>query len=141
VRIWPPVEQPCLGSPGRWLDLQEGSSERVLGSVAGYDHVLVPANAQVDRAFLYLLPIWGEGFAHMLRLCEYVENEFDRSVKLSNDENFGITRKFDDCRPVAISCTATLFVVVTLWYSSIRSSRSPARKPSIGTANTESRLS
>src|SRR6266516_5116997 len=84
VRIWPPFEQPRRDRPGRHLDLQVGSPKRALGSVFGHeDDVVVPPHAQVDRALRHLTRKWSEPVAHMLRLRQYVEDEFDRSVELS----------------------------------------------------------
>src|SRR5450759_1367583 len=80
--IWPPFEQPRRDGPGRRLDLQVGSTKRALGSVAGHeDDVVVPPNAQVDRALRHLTLKWSEPFAHMLRLRQYVEDECDRSFE------------------------------------------------------------
>src|SRR5947209_15461511 len=105
LRIWPPFEQPRLDGPGRRLDLQEGATERALGSVVGHeDEVVVPPDAQVDRADRHLLPKWSDRFPHMLRLRQYVEDEFDRRVELSSEENLELIREFDDCRPMPIRC-------------------------------------
>jgi hypothetical protein len=63
--------------------------------------VKAPAKAQVNRAHFYLLPKWGEGFAHMLRLGEYVENKFDGSFELSMtriSRSFGNSITADLCR-------------------------------------------
>src|SRR5215475_5338962 len=105
MRIWPPFEQPCLDGPGRRLDLQVGSTKRALGSVVGHeDDVVVPPNAQVDRALRHLTRKWSEPFAHMLGLRQYVEDECDRSVELTGDDNLEIVRECDDGRPVPIRC-------------------------------------
>ena len=104
----------CDG-PGRRLDLQVGSPKRALGSVFGHeDDVVVPPDAQVDRALRHLTRKWSEPFAHMLRLRQYVEDEFDRSVELSSGENLEIAREFDDCRSVPLGVTAALLVVGVL---------------------------
>src|SRR6266568_2024129 len=72
--------------------------------VSHEDEVVVPSYAQVDRALLHLLPKWSDRFPHMLGLRKYVEDEFDRSVELSSDDNLEIVREFDDCRPAPIRC-------------------------------------
>src|SRR5260370_27862025 len=73
LRIWPTFGQPRLDDAGRQLDLQLGSTKRALGSVVGReDYVVVPPNAQVDRALGHLTLKWSEPFAHMLRLGFYV---------------------------------------------------------------------
>src|ERR1700736_4501140 len=98
LRIWPPFEQPRRDGPGRRLDLQVGSTKRALGSVVGReDDVVVPPNAQVDRALRHLTLKWSEPFPHMLWLRQYVEDEFDRSVELSSDNSLEIVREFDGC--------------------------------------------
>src|SRR5713226_5528603 len=98
LRIRPPFEQPRRDGPGRRLDLQVGSPKRALGSVAGHeDDVVVPPNAQVDRALRHLTLKWSEPFAHMLRPRQYVEDECDRSFELSSDNNVEIVRPFEHC--------------------------------------------
>src|SRR5260370_87221 len=73
LRIWPTFGQPRLDGAGRRLDLQPGSTKRALGSVVGREgDVVVPPNAQVDRALGHLTLKWSEPFAHMLRLGFYV---------------------------------------------------------------------
>src|SRR6266516_7526241 len=105
VRIWPSFEQPRRDGPGRRLDLQVGSPKRALGSVFGHeDDVVVPSDAEVDRAPRHLTRKWSEPFAHMLRLREDVEDEFDRSVELSSGDDLEIVREFDDCRSMPIRC-------------------------------------
>src|SRR5207247_10240113 len=96
-RIWPPCDTPCDDCPRRRLDLQVRSPKRALGPVVGHENdVVVPPNAQVDRAFRHLTGKWSEPFAHMLRLREHVEDESDRSVELSSSDNLEFVRKFDD---------------------------------------------
>src|SRR5438093_6221274 len=103
VRIWPPFEQPRCDSPGGRLDLQVSATERALGSVVGHeDDVVVASDAQVDRALRHPTLKWSEPFAHMLRLREDVEDEFDRGVELSSGDNLEFVRKFDDCRSMPI---------------------------------------
>src|SRR6266567_3474579 len=103
LRIRPPFEQPRLDGSGRRLDLQVGSTKRALRSVAGHeDDVVVPPDAQVDRALRDLALKWSEPFAHMLRLRQYIEDECDRSLELSSGDNLEFVREFDDCRPMPI---------------------------------------
>src|SRR5205085_12231867 len=106
----------CDG-PGRRLDLQVGSPKRAFGPVLGHeDDVVVPPNAQVDRALRHLTRKWSEPFAHVLRLREYVEDECDRSVELSSGDDLELIRIFVDCRPVPIRrhCCSPC------WWSSLR---------------------
>src|SRR5207253_3168738 len=96
VSIWPPFEQPRCDGSGRRLDLQVGSPKRALGSVVGHeDDVVVPPNAQVDRALRHLTRKGSEPFAHMLRLRQYVEDEFDRSVELTSPTSLSTRRCFE----------------------------------------------
>src|SRR5690348_14177425 len=81
VRIWPTFEQPRRDGPGRRLDLQVGSPKRALPSVFGHeDDVVVPSNAEVDRALRHHIREWSEPVADVLRLRQNVEDEFERSV-------------------------------------------------------------
>src|SRR5262245_7719362 len=94
LRIRPTFEQPRVDDPGRPLDLQVGSTKRAFGSVRGHeDEVVVPPDAQVDRAHRHLVLKRSEPVAHMLWLRQYVEDEFDRSIELTRGENLEITRK------------------------------------------------
>jgi hypothetical protein len=72
------------------------------------------ADSKVDRADRHLLPEWGERFPHMLRLREYVEDECDRSVELSGDDNLKIVRNSMTADPCRLGVTAALLVVVAL---------------------------
>ena len=113
VRIRPPFEQPRRDSPDRGLDLQVGAPKRALGSVFGHeDDVVFPPDAQVDRALRHHIREWSEPLAHMLGLRQYVEDELDRSVELSNGDNLEIAREFDHCRPMPIRRHRRLLVVV-----------------------------
>ena len=51
----------------------------------------------------------------MLRLRQYVEDEFDRSVELSGGDNLEFTRKFDDCRLHADEVSLTLSLLLYLF--------------------------
>src|SRR2546427_10147933 len=80
VRIWPPFEQPRLDGPGRRLDLQVGSPKGALGSVFGHeDDVVVPSNAQVDRALRHLTRKWSEHLPTSSRLRETSKTRSIRS--------------------------------------------------------------
>jgi len=57
---------------------------------------------------------WGEPFADMLLLRQYVEDEFDWSFEVSGEENFKFTRKLDAGRFAAIRRRCPLLVVVAL---------------------------
>src|ERR1700722_16041349 len=105
LRIWPAVEQPRLHGPDRRLDLQVGSAERALGSVAGHeDGGVGPSDAQVDQALLRLVRGRSAPIAHMLGLRHYVEDESDRSVELSGYEDVELVWEFDPCRSMPARC-------------------------------------
>src|SRR2546429_9690340 len=78
-RVRPPFEEPRCNSPGRRLDFRVGSSKRALLAVFGHeDDVVVPSNAQVDRALRHTIGKRSEPVTHMLRLRQDVEDELDR---------------------------------------------------------------